>query len=128
MFSLFGLKFVFEYCVKMGIFVVFRWFFIKYFKIIFLVIEDILIIMDDGVVILVDIIKLNFNGEEFDNLYFDMNGIVYFCFYFEDRFVFKDEEEMMVEIFKYMDCVVNMVWLCKFLMIVVGMLNFFFDY
>lgn len=76
--------------------------------------------MDDGSVIPVDHTQPNPNGEEFDNLYLDMNGIVHPCSHPEDRPPPKDEEEMMVEVFKYTDRVVNMVRPRKLLMIAVG--------
>lgn len=61
----------------------------------------------------------NPNNEEFDNLYLDMNGIVHPCSHPEDRPPPKDEEEMMMEIFKYTDRVVNMVRPRKLLMIAI---------
>jgi 5'-3' exoribonuclease 2 len=62
----------------------------------------------------------NPNDEEFDNLYLDMNGIVHPCSHPEDRPPPQDEEEMMREIFKYTERVVNMVRPRKLLMIAVG--------
>lgn len=103
----------------MGIPAAFRWLSTKYPKIISPVIEDQPITMDDGTVIPVDATRPNPNGEEFDNLYLDMNGIVHPCSHPEDRPPPKDEEEMMVEIFKYTDRVVNMVRPRKLLMIAV---------
>ena len=62
----------------------------------------------------------NPNGEEFDNLYLDMNGIVHPCSHPEDRPPPANEEEMMLAIFKYTDRVFNMVRPRKLLMIAVG--------
>ncbi|KAI1816646.1 exoribonuclease Dhp1 [Poronia punctata] len=103
----------------MGIPAAFRWLSTKYPKIISPVIEDKPIVMDDGSVIPVDTTRPNPNGEEFDNLYLDMNGIVHPCSHPEDRPAPKDEEEMMLEIFKYTDRVVNMVRPRKLLMIAI---------
>ncbi|KAJ9131599.1 5'-3' exoribonuclease [Coniochaeta hoffmannii] len=103
----------------MGIPAAFRWLSTKYPKIISPVIEEQPVVMDDGTVIPVDGTRPNPNGEEFDNLYLDMNGIVHPCSHPEDRPAPKDEEEMMVEIFKYTDRVVNMVRPRKLLMIAV---------
>ncbi|CAI4211764.1 unnamed protein product [Parascedosporium putredinis] len=50
-----------------------------------------------------------------------MNGIVHPCSHPEDRPAPRDEEEMMLEIFKYTDRVVNMVRPRKVLVIAVGM-------
>lgn len=104
----------------MGIPAAFRWLSTKYPKIISPVIEDQPVTLDDGSVMPVDCTRPNPNGEEFDNLYLDMNGIVHPCSHPEDRPPPKDEEEMMVEIFKYTDRVVNMVRPRKLLMIAVG--------
>jgi 5'-3' exoribonuclease 2 len=49
-----------------------------------------------------------------------MNGIVHPCSHPEDRPAPKDEEEMMMEVFRYTDRVVNMVRPRKILMIAVG--------
>ncbi|KAJ8122778.1 hypothetical protein ONZ43_g1108 [Nemania bipapillata] len=103
----------------MGIPAAFRWLSTKYPKIISPVIEDKPITMDDGSVIPVDTTRPNPNGEEFDNLYLDMNGIVHPCSHPEDKPAPKDEEEMMLEIFKYTDRVVNMVRPRKLLMIAI---------
>ena len=104
----------------MGIPAAFRWLSSKYPKIISPVIEETPQKMDDGTVIPVDTTGPNPNGEEFDNLYLDMNGIVHPCSHPEDRPPPADEEEMMLEIFKYTDRVVNMVRPRKLLMIAVG--------
>ena len=103
----------------MGIPAAFRWLSQKYPKIISPVLEDQPIVMDDGTVIPIDTTRPNPNGEEFDNLYLDMNGIVHPCSHPEDRPAPKDEEEMMLAIFKYTDRVVNMVRPKKLLMIAI---------
>lgn len=103
----------------MGIPAAFRWLSNKYPKIVSPVIEDQPIVMDDGTTIPVDATRPNPNGEEFDNLYLDMNGIVHPCSHPEDRPAPKDEEEMMMEVFKYTDRVVNMVRPRKLLMIAI---------
>ncbi|KAK0626117.1 XRN 5'-3' exonuclease N-terminus-domain-containing protein [Immersiella caudata] len=103
----------------MGIPAAFRWLSTKYPKIVSPVVEDKPITLEDGTVIPVDTTQPNPNGEEFDNLYLDMNGIVHPCSHPEDRPAPKDEEEMMIEVFKYTDRVVNMVRPRKILMIAV---------
>lgn len=70
-----------------------------------------------------DTTKANPNGEEFDNLYLDMNGIVHPCSHPEDRPPPSNEEEMMLAIFEYTDRVVNMVRPRKLLLIAVGMFD-----
>ena len=105
----------------MGIPAAFRWLSNKYPRIISPVIEDKPITMDDGTEIPVDCTQPNPNGEEFDNLYLDMNGIVHPCTHPEDRPAPENEEEMMLEVFRYTDRVVNMVRPRKLLMIAVGM-------
>ncbi|PHH61590.1 hypothetical protein CDD81_8171 [Ophiocordyceps australis] len=103
----------------MGIPAAFRWLSNKYPKIISPVVEEQAVTMDDGSIIPVDTTGRNPNGEEFDNLYLDMNGIVHPCSHPEDRPAPKDEEEMMLEVFRYTDRVVNMVRPRKILMIAV---------
>jgi 5'-3' exoribonuclease 2 len=104
----------------MGIPAAFRWLSTKYPKIISPVVEELPQVMDDGTVIPVDTTRPNPNGEEVDNLYLDMNGIVHPCSHPEDRPAPKDEEEMMLEVFKYSDRVVSMARPRKLLMIAVG--------
>ena len=104
----------------MGVPALFRWLSQKYSKIVSPVIEEQAQIID-GVEIPVDTTGPNPNGEEFDNLYLDMNGIVHPCSHPEDRPAPANEEEMMLAVFKYTDRVVNMVRPRKLLMIAVGM-------
>ncbi|QUC23191.1 uncharacterized protein UV8b_07432 [Ustilaginoidea virens] len=103
----------------MGIPAAFRWLSSKYPKIISPVVEDQPVVMPDGSVLPVDTTRRNPNGEEFDNLYLDMNGIVHPCAHPEDKPAPQDEEAMMLEIFNYTDRVVNMVRPRKLLMIAV---------
>ena len=104
----------------MGVPALFRWLSQKYPKIISQVIEEKPVEID-GQKIPVDMAGPNPNGEEFDNLYLDMNGIVHPCSHPEDRPPPSTEEDMMVAIFEYTDRVVNMVRPRKLLMIAVGM-------
>lgn len=103
----------------MGVPALFRWLSQKYPKIISPVVEAEPTEYEDGTVEPVDATKPNPNGEEFDNLYLDMNGIVHPCSHPEDKDPPANEEEMMLEIFKYTDRVVNMVRPRKLLMIAV---------
>jgi 5'-3' exoribonuclease 2 len=106
----------------MGVPALFRWLSSKYPKIIERVIEEQPQEIA-GQKVPVDTTKPNPNGMEFDNLYLDMNGIVHPCSHPEDKPAPETEEEMMLEIFKYTDRVVNMVRPRKLLMIAVGMLS-----
>lgn len=103
----------------MGVPAFFRWLSTKYPKIVAPVLED-LPKEIDGVEIPADTTGPNPNGEEFDNLYLDMNGIVHPCSHPEDKPPPRNEEEMMIEVFKYTERVVNMVRPRKILMIAVG--------
>ncbi|KAI5789728.1 exoribonculease Dhp1 [Peziza echinospora] len=102
----------------MGVPALFRWLSQKYPKIVSNVVEE----QEqevDGVVIPIDTRGPNPNGEEMDNLYLDMNGIVHPCSHPEDRPPPQNEDEMMLEVFKYTERVVNMVRPRKILMIAV---------
>lgn len=92
----------------MGVPAMFRWLSQKYPKIISSVIED-LPKEINGEKMPVDRTKPNPNGEEFDNLYLDMNGIVHPCSHPEDKPAPKTEADMMLAIFEYTDRVVGMV-------------------
>ncbi|KAI0047309.1 putative 5-3 exonuclease [Auriscalpium vulgare] len=97
----------------MGVPALFRWLSKKYPKIILPVAEeeDKTVEGDNGteVTVPIDMSGPNPNDEEFDNLYLDMNGIVHPCTHPEGKPAPETEEEMMVEIFKYTERVVNMV-------------------
>ncbi|KAL8726274.1 MAG: hypothetical protein Q9166_006820 [cf. Caloplaca sp. 2 TL-2023] len=102
----------------MGVPALFRWLSKKYPKIISPVIEDQPSNVD-GQEVPVDTTKANPNGEEFDNLYLDMNGIVHPCSHPEDRPPPANEEEMMLAVFEYTNRVVNMVRPRKLLLIAI---------
>ncbi|KAG5637629.1 hypothetical protein H0H81_003910 [Sphagnurus paluster] len=115
----------------MGVPALFRWLSKKYPKIIYPVEEEEETKVSDNennsvVTIPVDITHPNPNGTEFDNLYLDMNGIVcgdlsqknlfltkltqvHPCTHPEGKPAPETEEEMMVEVFKYTERVVNMI-------------------
>ncbi|KAF3935946.1 hypothetical protein ABW19_dt0200907 [Dactylella cylindrospora] len=102
----------------MGVPAFFRWLSQKYPKIISPVLEA-LPEEIDGQQIPVDTSGPNPNGEEFDNLYLDMNGIVHPCSHPDDRPPPETEEDMMLEVFRYTDRVVAMVRPRKVLMMAV---------
>lgn len=104
----------------MGVPALFRWLSQKYPKIISSVIEEKSTEID-GHEVPVDTSKPNPNGEEFDNLYLDMNGIVHPCSHPEDRPPPATEGDMMQAIFEYTDRVTAMVRPRKLLLIAVGM-------
>lgn len=103
----------------MGVPALFRWLSQKYPKIISQVIEEKPEHVNDQEVP-VNIANPNPNGEEMDNLYLDMNGIVHPCSHPEDRPPPTTEEEMMLAIFTYTERVFNMVRPRKLLLIAVG--------
>ena len=104
----------------MGVPALFRWLSKKYPKIISPVVEEQPYEID-SVQYPVDTTKPNPNGEENDNLYLDFNGIVHPCSHPDDKPPPATEAEMMTEIFKYTDRVVNMVRPRKLLLIAIGM-------
>ncbi|KAI9507709.1 exoribonuclease 2 [Russula earlei] len=97
----------------MGVPALFRWLSKKYPKIIGTVIEEeetkIQDENGDDVVVPINMAGPNPNEVEFDNLYLDMNGIVHPCTHPEGKPAPETESEMMIEVFKYTERVVNMV-------------------
>ncbi|TFY77629.1 hypothetical protein EWM64_g6384, partial [Hericium alpestre] len=96
----------------MGVPALFRWLSKKYPKIVTPVIEEEETKVEteggEEILVPVDMSRPNPNQLEFDNLYLDMNGIVHPCTHPEGKPPPETEEEMMVEVFKYTERVVNM--------------------
>ncbi len=103
----------------MGVPALFRWLSQKYPKIISAVVEEHPVEVD-GQEVPINTALPNPNGEEFDSLYLDMNGIVHPCSHPEDRPPPATEGEMMKAIFEYTERVTNMVRPRKLLLIAVG--------
>ncbi|KAH8867484.1 5'-3' exoribonuclease 2 [Schistosoma japonicum] len=88
----------------MGVPAFFRWLSMKYPSIVAHCAEKRgAILDDDGNRSYVDASEPNPNGEEFDNLYLDMNGIIHPCTHPENKPAPKTESEMFVAIFEYID-------------------------
>uniref|UniRef100_A0A803W053 5'-3' exoribonuclease n=1 Tax=Ficedula albicollis TaxID=59894 RepID=A0A803W053_FICAL len=92
----------------MGVPAFFRWLSRKYPSIIVNCIEE-KAKECNGVKVPIDTSKPNPNEVEFDNLYLDMNGIIHPCTHPEDKPAPKNEDEMMVAIFEYIDRIFNIV-------------------
>ncbi|WFD06766.1 5'-3' exoribonuclease 2 [Malassezia vespertilionis] len=107
----------------MGVPALFRWLSKKYPKIIQSVEEEepCRVPGPDGemVEIPVDTSRPNPNGEEYDCLYLDMNGIVHPCTHPEGRPAPETEEEMLTEVFKYTERVISMIRPRKLLMMAI---------
>ncbi|XP_012934776.1 5'-3' exoribonuclease 2 [Aplysia californica] len=92
----------------MGVPAFFRWLSRKYSSLIVNCVEekprDV-----SGVTVPVDTSKPNPNDIEFDNLYLDMNGIIHPCCHPEDKPAPKNEDEMMILIFEFIDRIFSIV-------------------
>ncbi|XP_065051602.1 5'-3' exoribonuclease 2-like [Rhopilema esculentum] len=86
----------------MGVPAFFRWLSRKYPSIVVHAVEQKPVDVD-GNKVYVDTTKANPNDVEFDNLYLDMNGIIHPCCHPENKPAPKNEDEMMVAIFEYID-------------------------
>jgi 5'-3' exoribonuclease 2 len=86
----------------MGVPAFFRWLSEKYPKIISDVLEKRNAIVD-GHEIPVNLSEPNPNNIEYDNLYVDMNGLIHPCSHPEDRDAPLTEEDMYVNVTKYLD-------------------------
>ena len=87
----------------MGVPAFFRWLCKKYPSIVIQCAEEKPKTNEKDEKIPVDTSQPNPNAVEFDNLYLDMNGIIHPCTHPEDRPPPKNEEEMMVLIFEFID-------------------------
>ncbi|KAJ2597169.1 5'-3' exoribonuclease 2 [Coemansia sp. RSA 1286] len=92
----------------MGVAAFYRWLTKKYPKVQSYVIEEKPYTLN-GIEIPVDATKPNPNNVEFDNLYLDMNGVVHPCCHPQFREAPKTEEAMMLEVFKCLDRVFNLI-------------------
>lgn len=85
---------------EMGVPALFRWLNEKYPKITSQAIEQ-----EEYL----DVSSPNPNGIEFDNLYLDMNGIIHPCCHPEGKKAPENENEMFLEIFRYIDRLFHMI-------------------
>ncbi|KAJ2740803.1 5'-3' exoribonuclease 2 [Coemansia sp. BCRC 34301] len=92
----------------MGVASFYRWLVRKYPRVQTRVVEEQPLVLN-GIEIPVDATKPNPNGIEFDNLYLDMNGIVHPCCHPQHKEAPETEEKMMIEVFKCLDRVFNMI-------------------
>nr|KAI8740342.1 5'-3' exoribonuclease 2 [Biomphalaria glabrata] len=92
----------------MGVPAFFRWLSRKYTSLIVNCVEEKPKEIN-GVRVPVDTSKPNPNDIEFDNLYLDMNGIIHPCCHPEDRPAPKNEDEMMLLIFEFIDRIFSIV-------------------
>ncbi len=86
----------------MGVPAFYRWISEKYPKIVVDVLEQRPMVLD-GTVIPMNLNDPNPNSVEFDHLYIDMNGLIHPCSHPEDREAPTTEEEMYVNVMKYVD-------------------------
>lgn len=93
----------------MGVPAFFRWLSRKYPSIVVCANEERARQLEDGSEVPIDSSLPNPNEVEFDNLYLDMNGIIHPCCHPEDRPAPRNEEEMMVLIFEYIDRIFRIV-------------------
>jgi len=93
----------------MGVPSFFRWLLEKYPRVVVDVIEEDWTANLDGTKKFPDSSKANPNGTEFDNLYLDMNGIIHPCTHPESGPQPSTEDEMILNVFEYIEHIFSMV-------------------
>lgn len=93
----------------MGVPAFFRWLSKKYPSIVVHCVEEKAKEDGEGNKLPIDTSQPNPNDYEFDNLYLDMNGIIHPCSHPENKPAPKNEAEMMVNIFEYIDRIFSIV-------------------
>ncbi|XP_018497047.1 5'-3' exoribonuclease 2 homolog [Galendromus occidentalis] len=93
----------------MGVPAFFRWLSRKFPNIIVHCVEERGHTVDGNQRVNIDTSKPNPNNVEFDNLYLDMNGIIHPCCHPENKPAPKNEDEMMVAIFEYIDRIFSII-------------------
>ena len=86
----------------MGVPAFYRWLSEKYSKIVVDMLEQRPTVIE-GVIVPLNLQQPNPNDREYDNLYVDMNGLIHPCSHPEDREPPKTEEEMYINVTKYLD-------------------------
>lgn len=94
--------------IAMGVPSFYRWLSEKYPRVVTdAIIEEAALV--DGVEVPVDTTKPNPNSVEFDNLFLDMNGLIHPCCHPEDKPRPRDEDEMIANVFLYLDKILAIV-------------------